>query len=208
MKRKVIDNGFLQTTNDTYDASEHLSYDRHDKAHELIKDKRVEMDKLNMLINMSKGVGVNVLKFDFYEIVNVDAIFFKKKNESLDKLIRNYYEVDTDELQFQSIEEQIDMLNEIRFVCGDSVHYDVLADEANFLELVLDFMSDSDRLSGKILSIVGNHRRAIDIELNRAKKSMIAEDYFVLSNKRSKQMKELLDRIELNFKLLMSVSEN
>lgn len=209
LRRSLLYYNYFESTIDTYNTAKFIMEGKFNEAKGLLHTKDVNREQVDLMIQLSKDVGITFVALSYPNVGQFNEFYFKEKSESISKLIHKVYDVTDKEIEYQSIQERLEMCHYIKMTSSlDEDLYDEVIDEIELLEKVDGFINTAETISNNLDMTMCQHREAMKIELNRAKRSMYADDFYKLSDERSKKFEAMCKNFEINASLLSRIYEN
>ena len=205
-KHVLNSRGYASSTMETYHLAKRMLVGDRQSIDEIHSSGKVDKVNLNKIVELQRNDDLTFVAMHYPVMSDFKAFYYKKRDRQIRNLIVEHYGSDEG---MSSIDHMVDMLDDIKaYVPASNPLYEKICDELEVLEAVQDFMDVSDDSSYRINQQINSHMNAMKAELQRAKRNMLAEDYFALERTRIKQLEDLGNRVTMITTLMLNISEN
>jgi len=208
LRRHLHNHDYIESTIETYQVVQMLINQDFDKAKKLMNHLSVDKHRIENMLESSKGCGITFVALSYPEIANFNVFYYKEKNEDLSGLIKKVYEIDSNEIEYQSVAETIEMYECLKLTIQNEEMYDDISSEIALLCVVDDFIEVARSVNNNMQETLANHKAAMSAEKQRAKRKMTASNYSNFCYKRNNRYNRMCENFYTNINLLIDIYEN
>ncbi len=208
LKRHLHFHDYIESTIETYQVVQMFMKQDFDKAKKLMNHLSVDRHRLDSMLESTKDCGITFVALSYPEIANFNVFYYKEKNEELSGLIKKVYEIDSNEIVYQSVTETIEMYECLKVTIQDDEMYDDISSEIELLYAVDEFIEVVRDVNNDMQEIMSSHKAAMNVDKQRAKRKMTSSNYYDFCNKRDSRYTRMCENFYTNTNLLIDIHEN